>query len=86
MGGGTVPKTGLRHSETVGYVVVLSQRMVHANVHFYVALVQPPSNTMVAANDGTAVLSAHRSAPYCGNPPPDTHQCPWCSRTAIDRQ
>ncbi len=43
----------------------LSKIGVQVNVHFHVAQVQPPSNTMAAANDGTTVPLAHRphSAP-----------------------
>ena len=49
--------------------LILSQRMVRAYVHFYVALVQPPSNTMAMAamDDGSTMPSAHRSTPYCDN-------------------
>ena len=66
------------------FYLFLKLRMALAKVHFYVALVQPPSNTMAAADDGTAMLSAHCSTLYCGNSPPDTHQCPRRGKTVIN--
>ena len=47
--------------------IVLTQLMMRGYINLYLALVQPPSNTMAAVDDGTTVPSAHRSAPYSVN-------------------
>ena len=48
----------------LSFETVILRQGYGAYVHFYVALVQPPSNTMVAADDNTTVPSAHCSATH----------------------